>query len=59
MTNKINYDLSGLYYILRSIDGAMAELEAAVADGDVDEVVLIELDTAHSMVQDMIKEHTY
>lgn len=38
------------FFVLRAIDDAMSELEAAVADGLVDEKVLEDLREAYSLI---------
>jgi hypothetical protein len=44
-----------LRFVLRAIDSASAEIEAAVADGDVDESVQIDLAEAQSIIEDALK----
>jgi hypothetical protein len=46
---------SDIIFLHRVIDGAYAELEAAVADGDVDESVLIELDEALNCLKEFLQ----
>ncbi len=44
-----------LIYIRRAIDDAVSELEAAVADGLVDESVLIAMDESLNIVEGYLK----
>jgi hypothetical protein len=44
-----------LRYIYRAIDTALSEIEAAVADGLVDESVLIELQEAGQIAEGYLK----
>lgn len=53
MANKDSTDVlnSDLYFIKRAIDSAFAELEAAVADGLVDESVIADLEEALDIIK--------
>lgn len=44
-----------LIYVRRAIDDAIAEIEAAVADGDVDESVLAALDESLHIIEGYLK----
>lgn len=44
-----------LIYVRRAIDDAVAEIEAAVADGDVDESVLSALDESLHIIEGYLK----
>lgn len=44
-------DAGVLRNVLRAIDNALAEIEAGVADGDIDDSVLYELDEAHELIK--------
>lgn len=44
-----------LIYIRRALDDAIAEVEAAVADGDVDESVLSALDESLHIIEGYLK----
>lgn len=57
MKETITINKSQLLFILDAIDGAMAELEAAVYEGDVDETVTINLDSALSIIKTALKEN--
>jgi hypothetical protein len=46
---------SDLIFLQRVLDTAFAELEAAVADGDVDESVVIDMDEAMSLVKGYLR----
>ena len=50
----IEVDRSDLIFINRAMDSAFAELEAAVADGSVDESVLIDLEDALLVIKDYL-----
>ena len=56
MNETITINKSQLLFILDAMDTAMAELEAAVYEGDVDESVTIALDKAASIVKQALKE---
>lgn len=47
---------SDLIYLQRVMDSAFSELEAGVADGMIDESVLIELDDALSAVREYLDQ---
>lgn len=51
---EIKVPRSDLIFLQRVLDGAFAEIEAAVADGDVDESILIELDEALAVLKDYL-----
>lgn len=52
---EVAVNRSDLIFLRRALDGAIPELEAAVADGLVDEAVLIELDSAIDVVDGYLK----
>ena len=45
---------SDLRFILRALDTAMSEVEAAVADGLIDSSVLLDMDSATEIVKEAI-----
>lgn len=45
---------SDLRFILRALDTAMSEVEAAVADGLIDSSVLLDMDSAAEIVKEAI-----
>lgn len=57
MKETITINKSQLLFILDAIDSAMAELEAAVYEGDVDETITINLDQALSIIKTTLKEN--
>lgn len=46
---------SDLIFLNRVLDTAFSELEAAVADGDVDESVLIDLEEAQNAIKGYLR----
>jgi hypothetical protein len=52
--NTINVERSDLIFLLRAIDSAYAEVEAAVSDGDVDESVVLDLEDALELVKEYL-----
>ena len=52
---EISVPRSDLIFLQRVLDGAYAELEAAVADGDVDQSILIELEEAQHAVEEFLQ----
>lgn len=52
--NNIKVDRTDLIYVNRSIEDAVSELEAAVADGLVDESVLANLEEALEIVDEYL-----
>lgn len=55
MKDIIEVNKSDLVFLHRALDTAFAEVEAAVADGDVDESVLIDLDDAMNILKEYLK----
>lgn len=53
--NEVTVTRSDLIFLRRVLDGCFAELEVLVADGDIDESVLAELDEAMNTVQEYLK----
>lgn len=51
---EISLPRSDLIFLQRVLDTAFSEIEAAVADGDVDESVLIDLDEALGVLKDYL-----
>lgn len=56
MNETITINKSQLLFILDAMDTAMAELEAAVYEGDVDESVTITLDRATYIIKATLRE---
>ncbi len=52
---SVELDLVDVRYVRSAIDDALSELEAAVADGDVDESILIGLSDAYEIVNTALK----
>jgi hypothetical protein len=52
---EVKVDRSDLIFLHRVIDNVLPELQAAVADGLIDESVLIELDEAFSIVDEYLE----
>lgn len=53
---EVSVTRSDLIFLQRVLDTAFAELEAAVADGDVDESVLIDLDEGIQAVSEYLRK---
>lgn len=51
----IELEIVDARYVRGAIDNALSELEAAVADGDVDESVLIGLSDAYEIMNTALK----